>query len=84
MAIDYEALAEDPCEAVRVLRPLLLEQIVEGQVKRVEFNNRELEFHARDISNLKNLISELEDQCAEINGLPRRRRKFAITGGYRG
>lgn len=83
MAIDYAALAEDPCAAVRVLKPLLLEQIAEGAPKRIEFKDRVLEFHASDINNLKNLISELEDQCAEITGQPRRRRKFAITGGFR-
>lgn len=85
MAIDYETLfgldEYDPCEAVRAIRPVLMELRVEGGIKTIQFRDRKTEFSPPDIDNLQALLSQMERECAEKTGGRIRRR--AITVGVR-
>ena len=85
MAIDYQALfggeTYDPCAALQALRPAYMKMRVEGGVQSVSFRDRKVEMGKGDLESFGALIAELEAQCAERTGGPRRR--FAITAGAR-
>lgn len=83
MAIDYTIFAAepyDPCAALAVLRPVYMQLLVEGGIKRLTFRDRTTEFQAADAKGLLALIQQLEADCANANGGPRKR--FAATVGY--
>lgn len=85
MAIDYQALfggeTYDPCAALQALRPAYMKLRVEGGVQSVSFRDRKVEMGRGDLQSFSALIAQLEAECIQKNGGPRRR--FAITAGAR-
>jgi hypothetical protein len=84
VAIDYDAIfggdTYDPCLIVKTFRPVYMKLLAEGQVQRVKFRDRDVEFAKTDASGLAGLIRQMESECAAMTG---RRTNFAITAGGR-
>lgn len=81
MAIDYSVFTAepyDPCAALAALRPVYMQLLAEGGIKRIKFRDRDTEFHQADAAGLAAVIRQLESDC----GLPSNRRNQAITAGY--
>lgn len=85
MAIDFEAIFGgvdyDPCAALAALRPAYMQLVAGASTQKVTFRDRDVWFHKGEVSALRAVIAQLESECAEKNGTPRRR--FAITAGAR-
>lgn len=85
MAIDYDALfgseEYDPCAVLVALRPAYMKLKVEKSVQRVTFRDRTVEYHASQLQELGNFITQLESECAAKRG--RSRPRFAIQAGFR-
>lgn len=84
MAIDYTIFAAepyDPCAALAAIRPVYMQMLVEGTVKRIKFRDRDTEFAPADASAVAALIAQLESDCNATTGASKRR--FAITAGAR-
>ena len=84
MAIDYQVLFGgedyDPCEALRALRPQVMQAKAEGSISAIRFRDRTVEYHRSDAGSLDRLLRELEAECAAKSG---KRKRFAITAGAR-
>ncbi len=85
MAVDYQAIFGsddyDPCAALQALRPEYMKAVASGGVERVRFRDRDVVYGRTSLAEFKALITQLESECAEKQGLPGKRR--AITGGFR-
>jgi hypothetical protein len=83
LAIDYTVFAAepyDPCAALAVLRPIYMQLLVEGGIKRLTFRDRTTEFKPADADGILALMRQLEADCISATGGTRKR--FAITAGY--
>jgi hypothetical protein len=72
----------DPCEALKLLRPIYMKLLAGQGPQKVEFRDRATWWHIGDISGLAAVIRQLESECRAKNGDTRPRR-FAITAGSR-
>lgn len=81
--------AADRCQQAAELRRIYMARVGAGggAVKLVRTksmdNEREAQWYNSDISILRAEMLSAEDDCREINGLPRLQRRFAITAGSR-
>lgn len=88
MAINFDVIFAstdeapfDPCAAYQALFPAFMKVKLEGQPQKIMFRDREVWFHKPDLASWTEVMTDLERQCREKQGLPARR--FAVTAGYR-
>lgn len=85
MAIDFEAIfgvdEYDPCAALRAMRPAYMRLIAGESEQKITFRDRDVWLHKGDIQALRNMIAQLQSECAAKNGQASPR--FAITAGTR-
>lgn len=83
MAIDYSIFTADPfdpCAALAALRPVYYQLAIEGKPTKITFRDRTVEFGKVDLAGIKDLMRQLETDCAAVSG---KRVNFAITAGSR-
>lgn len=77
----------DPCAAAAQLRQIYLSLISGQSESEVRFRagqngvERQVRYHAANVTDLRKYIEGLESRCAQING--RRPRRFGIATGGR-
>lgn len=86
MAIDYDALfgaglEYDPCEALKALRPAYMRLIAGESEQKVDFRDRSAWFYQADKAALRDLIRQLEIDCAAKTGVTIKPKRFAATAG---
>ena len=81
MPIDWTGVDfDDPCAVLKVLRPAYYRLVGSGQAAEVQFAERRVRFTKQELSEIRAVISELEDQCAAKTG---KRKRSAIHAGTR-